>query len=232
MELEAKQLRAILSDLLREELGEFAYHIPGEDVLLESGVEIGDTEVVVSSLWGSSNIDEALPLEAEPGSYLIFSFKNPLYFSSLRVMERKVIGKHSTVKVEMESGSGITQNTKGEFERKRFPSIRTYPPQLSNYFRMVPNSGIEVTIERSPEIEVKGHTNFGICQKKTFEVIVDQYNREGDLNSTAELIAREFHRDGAIITIRPQQETESGLTFARLSAKIPVVNYVRHIPHF
>lgn len=222
--LEANQLREILLHLLPSELGQYAYHVPGEDVSLVSGVETGDGQVVLSSLADG-------PLQVDSYCYFVFPSQEPFYASVLKCAETsKTISKDTPVAIESSSYS-IPQQKRGEMERRRFPAIHTHPPKLSNYFRIVPESGIEIIIERSPSVQIENYVNWGLRQQKNYTLIIDQYNRNGDLDRTSELIAREFAHQDLDIRLRPQQETEQGLTYARLTVRIPSISYVRHIPY-
>jgi hypothetical protein len=208
-----KQLRDVLASLLADDLGEYRYRVPGEDIQLTSAVSIGDTSIdfQFKSTASLTNLST--------GNYITFqNTDNPLAPTALEVTS----SGSSTVNI-VAATSAIADSSVGTVELTRVPSIRVIPPQIANYWEMVPGSGVECVIHRDPvAMNARGHGAPGYSELGVYRVVCDQHNTNESIYPVAQKLNREFRKRGTNLRVRPQEQTDEDLFYARATLDLRV----------
>lgn len=92
---------------------------------------------------------------------------------------------------------------------KTIPAVWIYPPSLPSYLKIVPGSGIEAVIMRSPDVKVSGLNNYRSQVTQTWTIALTQYN----LSDTTHIATIKLGNYFTYLTtrFRPQMETPQGI---------------------
>ena len=104
-------------------------------------------------------------------------------------------------------------------ELGKAPAIWIFPPQLPKNRRMIEDSGIELSVARSPRLVPKQNAGLNTTIKQWWELLLVQYNRSKTTQVASQLIAHYFPYSE--IRTRQQMETEQGLVYEQARITIP-----------
>lgn len=100
------------------------------------------------------------------------------------------------------------------------PAVWIAPPQLPNNRKVRTDSGIELIVQRSPQVSQTQNANLrGVTIKHIWRSYLIQYNRNSTTLEAAQLVLLQFPY--ATVTTRPQTQTKEGLVYEQARVQIP-----------